>query len=96
MENEQINKKISFKQMIKISLFSFKMYMKANKMAGILYFIFEILARLSGMVDFLIIAKIIDVVVKILQNNTSIELVVPYLLFLVSFNFAASLIRRIR
>jgi ABC-type bacteriocin/lantibiotic exporter with double-glycine peptidase domain len=96
MKNEQIKKKISFKQMIKISLFSFGMFIKANKASGILCFIFEILARIVGVVDFLIIAKIIDVVVKILQNNSSIELVVPYLIFLVGFNFIASCIRRTR
>lgn len=96
MENTQINKKISFKQMLKLSLFSFKIFIRADKISGILFFIFEILSRIVGMVDFLIIAKIIDVVVKILQNNSSLETVVPYLIFLVSFNFVASLIKRIR
>lgn len=96
MEETSINKKISFKQMLKISWFAFKMYIKPDKKAGVFLFIIEILIRLSGMVDFLIIAKIIDVVVNILQHQGSVQKTIPYLIFLVAFNFIVSLFSRIR
>lgn len=94
MEETQNNKKISFKQLIKISLFAFKMYIKPDKLSGVILFILEILTKISGMVDFFIIAKIIDVVAKVLQLNGSIQIVIPYLTFLVIFNFCVSLLAR--
>lgn len=96
MEEMSANKKISFKQMLKISLFAFKMYIKPDKVSGVFLFLLEIIIRLSGMVDFLIIAKIIDVVVNILQSQGSIEKTIPYLLFLAIFNFIVSLLGRTR
>jgi len=75
MEEETIaKKKISFKHMIKISFFAFKMYIKPDKVSGIFLFIFQILLRLTAMVDFLIIAKIINVVVEILQKLLKIKI----------------------
>ena len=94
MEETQTNKKISFKQLIKISLFAFKMYIKPDKLSGVVLFILELLTKISGMVDFFIIAKIIDVVAKVLQSNGSIQMVIPYLTFLVIFNFCVSLLAR--
>jgi ABC-type multidrug transport system fused ATPase/permease subunit len=72
------------------------MYIKPDKTSGILLFIVAIIARLTAMVDFLIIAKIIDIVVKILQNHSTIESVIPYLVFLACFNFISSLLARVR
>ena len=96
MEETQTTKKISFKQMWKISMFAFRMFIKPDKISGVFLFIIAILSRLTGMVDFLIIAKIIDIVVKILSDKGSINAVIPYLVFLVIFNFFASLLSRIR
>ncbi len=97
MEEETIaKKKISFKHMIKISFFAFKMYIKPDKVSGIFLFIFQILLRLTAMVDFLIIAKIINVVVEILQKQGKISEVVPYVLILVGFSFVSSTISLVR
>lgn len=82
--------------MIKISFFAFKMYIKPDKVSGIFLFIFQILLRLTAMVDFLIIAKIINVVVEILQKQGKISEVVPYVLILVGFSFVSSTISLVR
>ncbi|MFA5230705.1 MAG: hypothetical protein WC422_05115 [Candidatus Paceibacterota bacterium] len=93
---EHIDKKISFKQMLKISWFAFKMYIKPDKVSGIFLFIFQVLIRLTAMVDFLIIAKIINVVVEILQENGDIADVIPYVLVLVGFSFVSAMISLVR
>lgn len=96
MEEKQIDKKISFKQLIRISWFSFKLYIKPDKFSGIFLFILSIFSRLTAMIDFLIIAKIIDVVVEILKTKGDVSAVVPYFIVLVGFNFIAGLVNRSR
>jgi len=96
MEEKQIDKKISFKQLIRISWFSFKLYIKPDKFSGIFLFLLSIFSRLTAMIDFLIIAKIIDVVVEILKTKGDVSAVVPYFIVLVGFNFIAGLVNRSR
>ncbi len=93
---EYVDKKISFKQMLKISWFAFKMYIKPDRVSGVFLFIFQVLIRLTAMVDFLIIAKIINVVVEILQKQGNITDVVPYVLMLAGFSFISAVISLIR
>ncbi len=78
--------------MLKISWFAFKLYIKPDKITGILLFILEIIDRAKGMVSFVIVAKIIDVVVDILQKGQSVDLVLPYLIVLVGWNAFSGLI----
>jgi len=96
MDDTSVKKKISFRQMLKVSLFAFRMYVKPDKVSGIFLFIFQILLRLTAMVDFLIIAKIINVVVETLQKQGDIKDVIPYVLILAGFSFVSSTISLIR
>ncbi len=72
------------------------MYIKPDRVSGVFLFIFQVLIRLTAMVDFLIIAKIINVVVEILQKQGNITDVVPYVLMLAGFSFISAVISLIR
>lgn len=96
MEEKQINKKISFKQLIRISWFSFKLYIKPDKFSGIFLFILAVLVQLAGITNVFIVAKIIDVVVKVLNEKGDVASVIPFFVLLVVFNFVVSMLNSTR
>lgn len=86
MDKKQ-TKKISFRRMLEISWFAFKLYIKPDKVTGVMLFIVQIVWRTKAMVNFLIVAKIINQASVILQGGQNVDSLVMPLIVLVLFNF---------
>jgi diacylglycerol kinase len=96
MEDIRKNKKITFKRFINICSFIFQIFIKPDPINGILLFISETIVRITGIINTFIIAKIIDVVVNTIQNNGTVQAVIPYIIVLVSFDFLAKFLSGFR
>lgn len=86
MDKKQ-TKKISFRRMLEISWFAFKLYIKPDKVTGVMLFIVQIIWRTKAMINFLIVAKIINQASVILQGGQNVDSLVMPLIVLVLFNF---------
>jgi hypothetical protein len=55
------------------------MFIKPSPIEGILVLILEIFGSISGVINIFLVAKVIDVVTKIISRKESIEAAIPYI-----------------
>ncbi len=84
-ENET-SKKMTFKEFVVLSKWTFKLLFQVSKPATILYLIFNILDKLSPVFNAIIFAKALDKIVTLLStNNANFLDIIPFLVVMIVF-----------
>ncbi len=81
------NKIINFREYINIAVWSVKINFQIHPFFATCLFLTGILTQLRTITNIYVIAKLIDQLVYIAQDSTSLEDLIPYLLILLAINF---------
>ena len=86
MKSDNIIKKMTIKEFITISKWTFVLLFQISKPATIFYLIFNILDKLSPVFNAIIFAKALDKVVLILSSDSpNFSSIIPYLSLMIGY-----------